>query len=156
MGFIHIQNSNLTYKTTEKSTDDIWEDGNYYVKNTGTPFENHGFLRVYSSGGLCTQEFVPFARTAGTYALRHKNYDTTEDWMKFITNADIQHGVSTGNNVTRHITFSPAFKNAPDVLVSSLSSNPANTVSVDNITSAGFDIKLTSGTASASWFAIAK
>lgn len=81
--------------------DELWTDGNYYVRNANTPFGQHGFLRVYSSGELRVQEFIPFDAAAGTYAMRHKNYNVATDWVIIASNtlktSDIY--IRTGNIV---------------------------------------------------------
>lgn len=83
--------SDLAYTETELPPDDLWTNGNYYVRNTNTPFGQHGFLRVYSSGQLRVQEFIPFDAAAGTYAIRHQNYGVATDWVVLTSISDLKY-----------------------------------------------------------------
>lgn len=88
---INHENSDLAYTTTNLSPDDLWTNGNYYVQNSNTPFGQHGFLRVYSSGELRVQEFIPFDAAAGTYAVRHQNYGVAADWDVLASISDLKY-----------------------------------------------------------------
>lgn len=94
------------YTVTELSPNDLWTDGNYYVRNSNTPFGNHGFMRVYSSGDLHVQEFIPFDRSAGSYAIRHKNYNVATDWVYLASRDDLTNIAPLNSQHVDHINHS--------------------------------------------------